>query len=131
VRRHVDFLAQLYRVWGVVFAIVGAAGLALAGGAWAIARMSGPVATGSSVAAGFTAVMMGALAVIALLWSALHLWIGGALLRHRPRSRLLALGLAIGNLPLLPFGTALGLYAGWVLLHDEGRRVFVAASPAS
>lgn len=128
--RHVDFLAQLYRVWGVVFAIVGAAGLALAGGAWAIARMSGPVATGSSVAAGFTAVMMGAFAVIALVWAALHVWIGGGLLKHRPRSRLLALGLAVGNLPLLPFGTALGVYAGWVLLHDEGRRVFVAASPA-
>jgi hypothetical protein len=125
VTRHVDFLAQLYRVWGVVFAIVGAAGLALAGGAWAIARMSGPVATGSSVAAGFTAVMMGAFAVIALVWAALHVWIGGG-----PRSRLLALGLAVGNLPLLPFGTALGVYAGWVLLHDEGRRVFVAASPA-
>ena len=44
--RHVDFLAQLYRVWGAVFGIVGAAGLALAGGAWAVARMSGPVATG-------------------------------------------------------------------------------------
>lgn len=129
-RRHVDFLAQLYRVWGVVFAIVGAAGLALAGGAWAIARMSGPVATGSSVAAGFTAVMMGVFAAIALVWAALHVWIGGALLRHGPRSRLLALGLAVGNLPLLPFGTALGAYACWVLLHDEGRRVFVAPSPA-
>ncbi len=33
VTRHVDFLAQLYRVWGAVFGIVGAAGLALAGGA--------------------------------------------------------------------------------------------------
>lgn len=128
--RHVDFLAQLYRVWGVVFAIVGAAALALAGGAWAIARMSGPVATGSSVAAGVTAVMMGAFAAIALVWAGLHVWVGGALLTHRPRSRLLALGLAVGNLPLLPFGTALGAYACWVLLHDEGRRVFVAASPA-
>jgi cytochrome bd-type quinol oxidase subunit 2 len=129
VRRHVDFLAQLYRVWGAVFGIVGAAGLALAGGAWAIARMSGPVATGSSVAAGLTAVTMGILAVIALAWAGLHVWVGGALRRHGPRSRLLALGLAVGNLPLLPFGTALGAYACWVLLNDEGRQVFVPAPP--
>jgi hypothetical protein len=126
VRRHVDFLAQLYRVWGAVFGIVGAAGLALAGGAWAIARMSGPVATGSSVAAGLTAVT-----IVALAWAGLHVWVGGALTQHSPRSRLLALGLAIGNLPLLPFGTALGAYACWVLLNDEGRQVFVPAPPAT
>jgi hypothetical protein len=130
VRRHVDFLAQLYRVWGAVFLIVGAAGLALSGGALAIARVSGPVATGSSVAAGLTAVTMGVLALIALAWAGLHVWVGGALLRHGPRARLLALGLAIGNLPLLPFGTALGAYACWVLLHDDGRQVFVAPPAA-
>lgn len=130
-RRHVDFLAQLYRVWGAVFLIVGAAGLALSGGALAIARVSGPVATGSTVAAGLTAVTMGVLALIALAWAALHVWVGGALMQHGPRSRLLALGLAIGNLPLLPFGTALGAYACWVLLHDDGRQVFVPAPPAS
>ncbi len=130
-RRHVDFLAQLYRVWGAVFGIVGAAGLALAGGAWAIARMSGPVATGSTMAAGFTAVMMAVLAVIALAWAGVHVWVGGGLRRHIPRSRLLALGLAVGNLPLLPFGTALGAYACWVLLNDEGRQVFVPEPPAA
>ena len=124
-RRHVDFLSQLYRVWGAVFGIVGVAGLALAGGALAIARLSGPVATGSRMAAGVTAVTMGALAVIALVWAGLHVWVGAGLRDHGPRARLLALGLAIGNLPLLPFGTALGAYACWVLLHDEGRQVFV------
>ncbi len=125
--RHVDFLAQLYRVWGAVFMIVGAAALALAGGAAAVARVSGPVATGSDVAAGFTAVVIGGLAVLALIWAALHTWVGRALSRHGPRARLLALGLAVGNLPLLPFGTALGGYACWVLLHNDGRQVFLPA----
>lgn len=127
--RHVDFLAQLYRLWGAVFLIVGAAALALTGGAAAIARVSGPVATGSDVAAGVTAVAMGTLSVVSFLWAALHTWVGRALAGHGPRSRLLALGLAVGNLPLLPFGTALGVYAGWVLLHNEGRRVFVPTPP--
>ena len=126
--RHVEFLAQLYRVWGAVFGIVGAAGLALAGGAWAVARMAGPVATGSTMAAGFTAVLMGVLAVTALAWAGLHVWIGGALMQHSPRARLLALGLAVGNLPLLPFGTALGAYALWILLANDGRRLFEAGS---
>lgn len=129
--RHVDFLAQLYRVWGAVFMIVGAAALALAGGAAAVARVSGPVATGSDVAAGFTAVVMGGLAVLALIWAGLHTWVGRALSAHRPRARSLALGLAVGNLPLLPFGTALGAYACWVLLHNEGRHVFLPTPPAS
>ena len=127
--RHIDFLAQLYRVWGAVFAIVGAAALALTGGAAAIARVSGPVATGSDVAAGVTAVAMGTLAVVALIWAGLHTWVGRALAGYGPRARLLALGLAIGNLPLLPFGTALGGYALWVLLHNEGRQVFLPPHP--
>ena len=127
--RHVDFLAQLYRVWGAVFMIVGAAALALAGGAAAIARVSGPVATGSDVAAGFTAVVIGGLAVLALIWAGLHTWVGRGLSQHGPRARLFALGLAVGNLPLLPFGTALGAYACWVLLHNDGRQVFLPAPP--
>jgi hypothetical protein len=127
--RHIDFLAQLYRLWGAVFAIVGAAALALMGGAAAIARVSGPVATGSDVAAGVTAVALGALAVVALIWAGLHTWVGRALAGHGPRARLLALGLAVGNLPLLPFGTALGVYACWVLLNNEGRQVFVPTAP--
>jgi len=131
VRRHIDFLAQLYRVWGAVFMIVGAAALALAGGAAAVARVSGPVATGSNVAAGVTSVVMGGLAVLALIWAGLHTWVGRALRGYGPRSRLLALGLAVGNLPLLPFGTALGAYACWVLLHNDGRQVFLPTPPGA
>ena len=128
--RHIEFLAQLYRVWGAVFLIVGAAALALTGGAAAIARVSGPVATGSNVAAGLAAAALGAVSLVSLAWAGLHTWVGRALAGHGPRARMLAIGLAIGNLPLLPFGTALGGYALWVLLHNEGRQVFVPHPPA-
>ena len=37
------------------------------------------------------------------------------------------LGLAVPNLFVLPFGTALGIYALWVLLHNEARSMFIAA----
>jgi hypothetical protein len=37
---------------------------------------------------------------------------------------MLSLALAVVDLPVLPFGTALGAYAMWVLLTNEGRRLF-------
>ena len=125
--RHVAFLSTLYLTWGAIFAVVALAGFALAGGAAAIATSSGPVQFGSEMAARLTAVTIGVVALIALTWGALHLWIGRALQSHRPSARLMALGLAVGNLVLLPFGTALGGYACWVLLKDEGRKIFEEA----
>jgi hypothetical protein len=124
VKRHVDFLSTLYLTWGAIFALVAVAGFALAGGAAAIASSSGPVRFGSDMAARLTAVSIAVISIIALVWGALHLFVGRTLRRLRPSARLMALGLAVGNLVLLPFGTALGAYACWVLLKDEGRALF-------
>ena len=123
-KRHVDFLSWLYLAWGVIFLLVALAGGALAAGAFAISSGSGPVAVASPMAARLTGVTLVTLSLIALLLSAVHIWIGRALGAYRPWARLLALGLAVVNLVLLPFGTALGAYACWVLLKDEGRRLF-------
>ena len=125
-KRHADFLGVLYLAWGAIFTIVGLAGLALTAGAVAIARDSGPVRVGSDLAAGLTAVTLAVLTVLALLWGVLHLWLGAALRKYTPSARLLSLGLAVINLVLFPFGTALGSYALWVLLTDEGRRLYVS-----
>lgn len=126
-KRHADFLGVLYLAWGAIFTLVGLAGLALGVGALAIARGSGPVYIGSDLAADLTAFTFGAIGVLALAWGVLHMWLGAALRRYRPRARLIALGLAIINLVLFPFGTGLGGYALWVLLNDEGRSLFVEA----
>ena len=123
-KRHVDFLATLYIAWGAIFALVAIAGFALAGGAYAIAESTGPVRFGSEMAARLTAVTITIISLIALVWAALHIIVGRMLKRLRPSARLMTLGLAVGNLILLPFGTALGVYALWVLLKDEGRRLF-------
>jgi hypothetical protein len=124
VKRHVDFLSWLHLAWGVIFLLVALAGGALATGAFAIASGSGPVAVASPMAARLTGFTLVIVSVTALLWAALHIWIGRALGAYRPWARLLALGLAVVNLVLLPFGTALGAYACWVLLKDEGRKLF-------
>ena len=123
-KRHVDFLATLYVAWGLIFALVAVAGLALAGGAFAIAQSAGPVRFGSEMAARLTGISIVIIALIALIWAALHIFVGRRLKRMLPSARLMALGLALGNLILFPFGSALGGYALWVLLKDEGRRLF-------
>ena len=126
-KRHADFLALLYLAWGAIFALVGIAGFALTAGAIAIAGSSGPVADPSHFAAGVTAFTMGVLSTLALLWGVLHLWLGASLRRYRHWARLAALGLAVINVVLFPFGTALGGYACWVLLTEEGRKLFEGA----
>jgi len=124
VKRHVDLLSTLYLAWGAIFALVAVAGLALAGGAFAIAESTGPVRFGSEMAARLTGVTITVISLIALVWAVLHLVVGRQLKKLRPSARLMSLGLAIGNLILLPFGTALGAYSLWVLLKDEGRGLF-------
>jgi hypothetical protein len=124
VKRHVEFLSTLYLVWGAIFVLVAIAGFALAAGAAALATSTGAVRFGSEMAARLTAVSIGVIAVIALMWGLMHLFVGRTLRRHRPSARLMSLGLAIGNLILFPFGTGLGAYACWVLLKDEGRSLF-------
>lgn len=110
--------------WGAIFALVAVAGFALAGGAFAIAGSAGPVRFGSEMAARLTGITISIVAIIALVWAVLHLYAGRMLRKLRPSARLMTLGLAVGNLILLPFGTALGAYALWVLLKDDGRRLF-------
>ncbi len=107
-KRHVEFLSTLYLVWGAIFVLVALAGFALALGAAAIAESSGPVRFGSEMAARLTAVTIAVIAIIALVWGALHLFIGRTLRRHRPSARLMSLALALGNLILFPFGTGAG-----------------------
>jgi hypothetical protein len=124
VRRHVDFLSTLYVTWGVIFAFVAVAGFALAGGAFAIAESTGPVRFGSEMAARLTGVTITIISIIALVWAVLHIFVGRQLRKLRPSARLMAIGLAVGNMILFPFGTALGGYAGWVLVNEEGRKIF-------
>jgi hypothetical protein len=124
VKRHADFLALLYLSWGAIFMVVGLAGLALTAGAIVIARSPRPPVGGSDLAAGLTAFTLGVIAVLALIWGIGHLWLGARLRRYSSWARHGALGLAVINLVLFPFGTALGAYACWVLLNEEGRRIF-------
>jgi hypothetical protein len=68
------------------------------------------------------------LAVATCAWGAVQIWTGLAVRQRQPWSRVVALGLGVANLFILPLGTALGIYTVWVLLNDEGRRFFAAGA---
>jgi len=57
-------------------------------------------------------------------WKRISVVVGVPLRRHKPWSRLGALMLGSVDLLLLPFGTALGVYAIWVLLSEQGKSLF-------
>ena len=118
---HVKLLGILQIVWGAIGLVLGLSTLILAIGAVAV----GMTSAGSEIPAGVTAVAFGVFAAALLAAGAGNAWAGSAIHRRYAPGRLAALGLAVPNLFVLPFGTALGIYALWVLLHDESRRMFV------
>ena len=125
---HVDFLGVLFIVWGLLTTLVGVSTLALSIGAVAVIASTAR-GGGADVAAGLTAFAFTALAIMAMTWGAAHVVVGVPLRRHRPWSRLAALMLGAVDLLLLPYGTALGVYALWVLLHEDGKKMFAVHQP--
>ena len=123
--RHVNLLAILTALWGGLSILVGVSMALIAAGA--LAQMLEPGAASVGFAASLTAGMFAVIAVLALLWGAVHVWTGALLHRRKPLGRILALALGVVNLIVLPFGTALGIYALWVLLKNDGRKAFLPA----
>jgi hypothetical protein len=117
---HLRLLSVLQLVWGAVGVLLGTSTLVLAAGAAAI----GWTTTGDELAAGITAAAFAICAVVLLAAGSANAWAGTALKRQHPTGRLGTLFLAVPNLFVLPFGTALGVYAFWVLLHNETRAKF-------
>jgi hypothetical protein len=123
VRAHVHLLGILQLAWGGMGLLLAGSLLLLAVGAGAIAR------TGTDpLAAGFTAALFVVFAAALALAGWGNFWVGRAIRAHRSSGRTLALGLAVLNLFVLPFGTALAIYAFWVLLHNDSRALFEPAT---
>lgn len=123
--RHLALLSLLASLWGGLSALVGVSMLLLAAGA--AAELADPAGAGLALASGVVATMFLIFAVCALLWGGIHLWVASRLRRHQSRGRIVMIALAVCNLVLLPFGTALGAYALWVLLSGTTRKLFEGA----
>jgi hypothetical protein len=121
-KNHVDFLGTLFIVWGLLTVVIGVSTLAL--GVGAVALITSAHRDGGEVAAGITAAAFATLAFLAIFWGVAHVIVGVPLRRYRPMARLIALMLGSVDLLLLPYGTALGIYALYVLLNERGKSLF-------
>ena len=119
---HLTLLTVLHRIWGAMGILLGLSTFMLAAGAAAI----GVTTAGGEMVAGVTAAAFAVCAVALVVAGGANLWAGDAMHRRRPNGRTAALTLGVLNLFVLPFGTALAIYAYWVLLHEEARRHFSA-----
>lgn len=118
-RHHINVLGLLHMVWGVFAALAGLSLAILAAGTNAAINLDADIA-GSSAAVWLLGVT-GAF----LFLAGLALMLTGRRLRDvQSGARLTALILAIPNLLILPFGTALGVYTYWVLLNNDARDAF-------
>jgi len=119
-RVHIDVLGWLYVACGVFGLLAGASlGVIAAGTLAALANLGAGEAAvpptvwvmlvGGGIFAGAGLFMVAA---------------GRALIRRVRHGRHAVLGLAVPNLIVIPFGTALAVYAFWTLLNDEARREF-------
>ena len=122
---HVDFLGILFVIWGLLTALIGVSTLALGVAAVALITGASRGGGGGQFAAGVTAATFTTLAIMAMAWGGSHGVVGVPLRRRRPWARLVALMLGSVDLVLLPYGTALGAYALWVLLNEKGKALFV------
>lgn len=118
-RLHIDVLGWLHLVWGGFGLLTGFSLLILAGGA----RQALLVDTYGRGEQAAVAVLV--FVGVALMTAGAACAITGWFLRLiRGRARRAALILAVPNLLLVPFGTALGVYTFWVLLNNDARLAF-------
>lgn len=125
-RSHVNLLGILQLTWGALALLLAVSLLLLAAGAAAIAHTT----EGSGLTAGFTALLFVLFATGLAAGGWANVWVGRSLRRHVALGRTGGLVLAVMNLFVLPFGTALAIYAFWVLLHNDARTLFEDVSPA-
>ena len=116
---HIHVLGRLYVVAGWLALLAGSSLVFLGVGAVALTARPGP-----EVAASLAAAIFFACAAVALVWGGVLIAVGWALPQHQPWARPAALVLAVVNVFVIPFGTALAGYACWVLLQEAGKRAF-------
>lgn len=117
---HIEVLGRLQFVWGIFGVLTGAALGVLSVGTVVSLLGIGPISRGERAAVWVLVVC----AAMLLLFGLVTIAAGRALRQRRPAGRLTALVLAVPNLVIVPFGTALGVYTFWVLLNDDARAEF-------
>jgi hypothetical protein len=124
---HVRILGILNIVMGCLTALVGIIVLIAMGGIAGVLTASS-VSSGDfenrAAAAPIIALIGVCIAVFFLVLSLPSIIGGWGLMKFKPWARILMIVVSIFHLFHIPLGTALGVYGLWVLLSEEGRRIF-------
>jgi hypothetical protein len=123
-KNHVELVGTLYMITGGLSFLVALSMFALGLGAVALTDSAGFADAPQGIPALLAVGVFAALAGLTLVWAVAHFWSGVALRRFGPVARAIAIVLAVLNLFVLPFGTALGIYALWVLMNEQTRPLF-------
>lgn len=126
-RRHVDLVGVLFLLWGGMILLLSLSLLSIGFAATAIGASESQAATDGRLAAGLVAAGFFTLSAAGFIFGGVHLWLGTRLRAFREWARAFSIVLAAVNLVLLPFGTALGIYALWALLHHGSKALFLRA----
>ena len=124
---HVKVLAVLYIIFGVLGTLLGLGLMALLSFIGAAGAASDPDAWMALPILGLTGAALGAFILILSLPGVIA---GVGLLKFRPWARILTIILSALNLVNFPFGTIVGGYGLWVMLSQDGARLFANPSPA-
>lgn len=119
--RHVTALGVIYIASGILGILIG---LFLF---WVLVIPG--VASGETKAIAVLGTLGGMLGGVIAVLSIPEIIAGYGLLKHKEWARILGLILGVLSLLEIPIGTAIGIYALWVLLKDETQRLFRPASP--
>ena len=122
---HVKVLAWLYIICGVLGTLFGLGLMAVLSFIGVAGAASDPDAWMAVPILGFTGAALG---VFMLILSLPGIIAGVGLLKFRPWARIVTIVLSALNLMNIPFGTILGIYGLWVMLSDDGSRLFANAS---
>ena len=115
-QQHVRTLGWLFIIYSAFLDFVAILVLIALGGIGAFSGDRQAFFISSAVAAG--------IAIILLIISLPGLIAGAGLLKYQQWARILALVLAVLHVLNFPFGTALSIYAFWVLLNSQSAGLF-------
>lgn len=123
-KQHVKIIAWLYIAHGIIYVLLGIGVAGLLGAAGKYFDKFDPGGEMPMVAGPILQMLGGMLAIVAVLISIPRLIAGVGLLSLRPWARTLTLVLATLGFVDFPIGSAIGGYAYWVLLSNEGVELF-------
>ncbi len=126
---HVKTLGVLHIALGILGTLGALVVIVIFGGAAALIGAS-DVDVDARIAVPVVGIVGTIIALFILLVSLPGIVAGVGLLKFRPWARIMTIILAALNLLNLPFGTALGIYALWVLLPAQTERLFASHQAA-